>query len=50
MGRLDNRVALITGASRGIGAAAAEAFAREGASVIVNTIPDERMDALAGTS
>jgi len=47
MGRLENRVALLTGASRGTGAAAAEAFAREGASVVVNTIPEERMDAMA---
>ncbi|MDP6568057.1 MAG: SDR family NAD(P)-dependent oxidoreductase [Alphaproteobacteria bacterium] len=33
--RLENRLALITGASRGIGAAAAKAFAAEGAHVIL---------------
>ena len=47
MGRLENRVAIVTGASWGIGAAVAEAFAREGACVVVNTLPEERMDALA---
>lgn len=36
MGKLDGRVALITGASRGIGAAIARAFGREGAMVAVN--------------
>jgi len=46
-GRLHGRVALITGASWGIGAAVAKSFASEGASVVVNTYPDPKMDALA---
>ncbi len=35
MGLLDGKVAIVTGAGRGIGAAAAKLFAKEGASVVV---------------
>jgi len=41
MGRLDNRVAIVTGASSGIGRGIAVTFAREGARVVVADIQEE---------
>jgi NAD(P)-dependent dehydrogenase (short-subunit alcohol dehydrogenase family) len=40
-GRLDGKVALITGSGSGMGRAAAELFAREGAKVVVTDVVDE---------
>lgn len=44
-GRLMGRKALITGGDSGIGRAAAIAYAREGADVAINYLPDEEPDA-----
>ncbi|WPV64528.1 SDR family oxidoreductase [Chitinophaga sp. LS1] len=44
-GRLAGRKALITGGDSGIGRAAAIAYAREGADVVINYLPDEQRDA-----
>ncbi len=45
-GRLQNKVALVTGASAGIGWASAMALAREGANLVVTARRDERLKEL----
>jgi len=47
MHRLQDKVALITGAARGLGAAIAERFAEEGATVIIN---DQSLEAAGATA
>lgn len=44
-GRLTGRKALVTGADSGIGRAAAIAFAREGADIVLSYLPEEEADA-----
>lgn len=45
--RIQNKVALITGAAQGIGEAVARLFAQEGATVVITDIDDEKGESLA---
>ena len=49
MGRLDGKVALVTGAARGQGEAEARRFAAEGAAVVVTDVLDEQGAAVAAS-
>ena len=42
-GRLDGRVALVSGGASGIGAACAARLAEEGASVLITDVQDEKI-------
>jgi 3alpha(or 20beta)-hydroxysteroid dehydrogenase len=47
MGKLTGKVAIVTGAARGIGAACAEVMAREGAAVLLSDVLDNAGEATA---
>ena len=47
MGRLDNKVCIVTGSNSGVGAATAELFASEGAKVVITARRQELLDAEA---
>ena len=44
MGRLDRKVCIITGSNSGVGAAAAELFAKEGAKVVITARRQDKLD------
>ncbi len=45
---LEGRVAIVTGAARGIGCAAAELFAQQGARVLLNDLDEKKLEETAG--
>ncbi|TBO44452.1 SDR family NAD(P)-dependent oxidoreductase [Pedobacter kyonggii] len=47
MKRLENKVAIVTGAAGGIGAAVARIFAKEGAKVLITDVQQEKLSAVA---
>ncbi len=47
MGRLDNKVCIVTGAGSGIGAKTAEVFALEGAKVVMADMREDALNAVA---